>query len=99
MLRDLLDLVLPSACAGCGVPGRDLCGECEQELSADPSVGTLGGAPLACAGPYSGAVRGAVVAHKERGRLGLARPLGAALAVAVTALEVAGPLVLVPVPS
>jgi predicted amidophosphoribosyltransferase len=51
--------------------------------------------------PYAGAVRKMIVAYKERGRSGLARPLGAALARAVSA-GAAGtglPLLLVPVPS
>jgi predicted amidophosphoribosyltransferase len=33
--------------------------------------------------PYDGAVRNMIVAHKESGRMGLARPLGAALALSV----------------
>ncbi|MBM7172290.1 ComF family protein, partial [Streptomyces sp. G44] len=37
------------------------------------------------AAPYEDAVRAALLAHKERGALGLARPLGAALAEAVRA--------------
>ena len=62
--------------------------------------------------PYDGAVRAALLAHKERGRLGLVAPLGDALAWGLAALEAdpttgpllrgalrAGVLVVVPVPS
>lgn len=53
------------------------------------------------AAPYADAVRAVLLAHKERGALGLARPLGVALAGAVRAglPRAAGPLLLVPVPS
>jgi predicted amidophosphoribosyltransferase len=51
------------------------------------------------AGRYGDEVRAVVLAHKERGALGLARPLGTALAGAVRRLGAAGPLLLVPVPS
>ena len=55
---------------------------------------------------YDGAVREALLAHKEHGRLGLAGPLGAALSRSVAAAVAASvaveawpPVVLVPVPS
>ena len=102
VLAGLLDLLLPAACAGCDLPGSGLCAACEQALAAAPAgraLPGLPGLPVACAGPYADPARGALIAHKERGRLGLARPLGGALAAAVAALELDGPLVLVPVPS
>lgn len=99
VLACLLDLVLPAACAGCALPGHGLCAACVDELSAAPALRPLPGLRTACAAPYADPARGALLAHKERGRLGLARPLGAALAAAVAALELDGPLVLVPVPS
>jgi predicted amidophosphoribosyltransferase len=60
--------------------------------------------PTVAAGAYEGPVRPTVIAFKERGRAELARPLGTALALAVTAMSRAvperrGPLLLVPVPS
>lgn len=53
------------------------------------------------AGSYDGPLRGLVIAHKERSRFALARPLGRVLAGAVvaTACEGTRPVVLVPVPS
>lgn len=99
MLADLLDLVLPRLCAGCGAPGRTLCADCVDLLACPrphrPDPCPPGLPPLVAAAAYAGAVRAALLAHKEDGRLGLARPLGRALAGAVAERDV----VLVPVPS
>lgn len=51
------------------------------------------------AAPYGAVVQQAVVAHKERGQLALARPLGVLLARAVSVLDVGEPLLLIPCPS
>jgi predicted amidophosphoribosyltransferase len=48
---------------------------------------------------YADEVRAVLLAHKERGVTGLARPLGEALAGAVRAVASGGALLLVPVPS
>ena len=102
MLADLLDLVLPRACAGCAAPGRTLCAACLRLLDHPrphrPQPCPPGLPPLVTAASYDGPVRASLLAHKEHGRLGLARPLGAALASAVAALD-CGPVLLVPVPS
>lgn len=104
----LADLVLPRTCAGCGVPGRVLCGRCGGLLThphvAAPRRFPEGFPPTVAAGSYSGPVRPMVIAFKERGRAELAGPLGTALALAVGAVaagvpEATGPLLLVPVPS
>lgn len=103
MLADLLDLVLPRSCAGCGVSGRSLCADCEAILRRPrrhrPEPCPPGLPPLVAAASYDGVVRAALLAHKERGRLGLVRPLGSALAAAVAQLGVPPGIVLVPVPS
>jgi ComF family protein len=97
----LLDLLCPARCAGCCGPGRVLCTACG-ELLAGPAAGhsptprPTGLPPLTAAAMYDGAVRSALIAYKERGRVALARPLGDSLALAAAAGD---PDVLVPVPS
>ena len=102
MLVDLLDLVLPRECTGCGEPGRLLCRGCARVLDAAPFVHRPTPAPaglprLTATTVYDGVVRRLLLAHKEQGRTGLTAPLGRALAVAA-ALHGPGVL-LVPVPS
>jgi predicted amidophosphoribosyltransferase len=103
-----LDLVLPQPCAGCGAPGSLLCPACEPRLAAAarlslPSPVPPGLPPPWAIAPYAGPVRQLIVAHKERGLTGLARPLGAALAhaafAAADSADVGPPTFLVPVPS
>ena len=105
MWADLLDLVLPRDCAGCRAPGRTLCLQCRCELAGPPFAHLPTPCPaglprLVAAAAYDGPVREILLAHKERGRLGLARPLGTALAAATRAAsgDLRGVL-LVPVPS
>jgi predicted amidophosphoribosyltransferase len=103
------DLALGGVCAGCGGRPGLLCDSCRNELSSPARQLTLraGGLRVVAVGGYGGSVRNVVLAHKERGRLGLARPLGDALADAVTGLFDADgcpgcgrrPVALVPAPS
>jgi predicted amidophosphoribosyltransferase len=109
VLADLADLVLPAACAGCGVPGERLrhgvCRRCVAALlglvpgPVTPTPAPPGLPPVVAMGAYEDALRGVLLAYKERGRHGLAAPLGGLLAEAVAAAVPDGPLVLVPVPS
>ena len=104
VLAAAVDLVLPSSCAGCRSPGEQVCGACRRELAAalpqrtapDPCPPGLPRTYAATA--YDEVVRGLLIGHKERGRLGLGRPLGALLAGAVQQMR-PGEVVLVPVPS
>lgn len=110
LVDGFVDLVLGSACVGCGRPGRALCAGCRDALPDSaalrrPTPCPSGLAPTYSAGEYDGALRALVLAHKERRVLSLARPLGEVLGAAVaTALDEAGarpgdPVALVPVPS
>ncbi|MBK5307448.1 MAG: ComF family protein [Frankiaceae bacterium] len=107
MLAALLDLVLPQQCAGCSGPGP-WCRDCAAvlRLAARTPLGRVQPDPVpagfpraAAAAAYDGAVRGALLAHKERGRLALVLPLGLALAAAVDCLQPPPGVLLVPVPS
>ncbi|MFP8961735.1 ComF family protein [Streptomyces nanhaiensis] len=114
--RELADLVLPADCAGCGLPRTGLCARCRELLSGsrpwrvrpDPPPEDL--PPVHACLAYADEVRAVLLAHKERGALRLAAPLGAVLAGAVRAAAgeagpggaargSAAPLLLVPVPS
>lgn len=89
--QDLTDLVLPAECGGCGRPRTVLCPECRAALTGAvpsrvrPEPEPPGLPVVHAAAPYEDEVRAVLLAHKERGALMLARPLGAALAGAVRA--------------
>ncbi|WP_149181730.1 ComF family protein [Streptomyces sp. TRM49041] len=119
--QEITGLVLPVTCAGCGRSRTALCDTCARSLHGRPPVRVRpepepAGLPgVWAAAPYADAVRAVLLAHKERGALGLAPALGVAVAGAVRAAAggegacwgtgVGGggagalPLVLVPVPS
>ncbi|MFC4497722.1 ComF family protein [Streptomyces ovatisporus] len=88
---ELAGLVLPSACAGCGLPRvrEELCRTCGNALRravprrVDPRPAPPGLPRVYAALPYTGEVRTVLLAHKERGALRLAAPLGRLLAAVV----------------
>ncbi|MFC1429057.1 ComF family protein [Streptacidiphilus sp. N1-3] len=106
-----LDLLVPVPCVGCGAPHTQLCAACRTELegarprAARPHAAPPGLPEVYAATSYEGATRQILLAHKERGALRLAHPLGRALADAVRAAVPVGaaaraaPLLLVPMPS
>lgn len=104
----VVDLALGGTCAGCGRPGRLLCGACHDALprtayAARPTPCPPGLPTTWAAAPYDGTVRDLVLGHKERRQLALAPPLGDLLAEALRAalphLDGVGTVLLVPVPS
>ncbi|MEV0406339.1 phosphoribosyltransferase family protein [Actinoallomurus sp. NPDC050550] len=106
LLGAALDLVLPQRCAGCDDAGGLLCAACAALLGGPARLCPPRPVPPGLPRPwavaaYTGAVRQLIVAHKERGRTGLARSLGAGLAAAVRAAarDTEDPVLLVPVPS
>ncbi|MBO0874330.1 MAG: ComF family protein [Pseudonocardia sp.] len=114
MLAGLVDLVLPVACAGCGVAGRVWCAACTAGAGPPRLVcgrRGLGAVPPTLAvGGYTGPLRAALLAYKERGRRELAVPLAGMLASALLsappgwsltggAAPLARPCWLVPAPS
>ncbi|WP_210594279.1 ComF family protein [Streptomyces sp. GESEQ-35] len=109
--QDLTDLVLPAECGGCGRPRTVLCPECRAALSGAapcrvrPVPAPPGLPTVHAAARYADEVRAVLLAHKERGALALAAPLGTALAEAVRAglsraqMRDSRSVLLVPVPS
>jgi predicted amidophosphoribosyltransferase len=106
----LADLVLPDVCPGCNARAfPPACVGCLALLDVAPRRRAPDPLPAGLPVPwsstaYAGAVRSLLVVHKEQGRLGLARPLGASLARAAAAAASAddgltASVVLVPVPS
>lgn len=108
-MTDLLDLVLPLECGGCGAWSVRWCRVCATALRVgpdDPHVVTPRidpGVPVFALGRYAGVRRQAIVALKERGRRDLAAPLARALALGVDRLIGWGvlryPVTLVPAPT
>jgi len=104
----LFDLLLPPACAGCGIEGQVVCPDCLRHLGARlgadprwpiglPSDLPAGLAQLEWCAPFTGPTRRALHELKYAGNRRLARPLGALLAARWRAAGMGGDL-LVPVP-
>jgi predicted amidophosphoribosyltransferase len=84
LAAELVDLVLPAGCAGCGATGAPWCAGCAAGVGPPRLLpGHRGRPPTLAAGAYSGALRTALLAYKERGRRELAGPLAGLLATAL----------------
>jgi len=104
----LVDLVLPTTCAGCGAGegSAGLCVGCAGALAAAvparvrPAPEPAGLPRTVALAGYGGALSAAILQYKERGRYGLVQVLGERLAGVVTVAAPQGrPLLLVPVPA
>lgn len=95
--RDLVRLVLPVECAGCGALDEVLCAACRALLTgpprrceqAAPRLDRMDGRPsipVWALTAYTGPVRDLVVAWKDRGRVDLTGPLTEALAAGAAAV-------------
>lgn len=84
-VRDWSALLLPLACAGCGVTEQVVCPRCRDGLLRGPlRRRTLpDGTPAVASASFRGPARGLVVAAKERGRRDVGDVLALALARAV----------------
>jgi ComF family protein len=95
---DVLALVFPDACAGCGALEAGLCAQCRAMLQPRRIIVRTGEPTVHSGLAFDGVVARALRALKEDGRTGLARDLAPALRAAVVAAGAPGALV-VPVPS
>lgn len=94
ILDDLIDLLLPERCAGCGRQPVLLCDACGRPLRAPARPARpapAGLPPLWTVAAYEGPLRAILAAYKERGRTSLAVPLGEALATSLQAALAPGP--------
>jgi predicted amidophosphoribosyltransferase len=96
-MRSILDLIVPTYCAGCDIPSTSWCADCARTLAVFP-VARPGLTDAYALAEYAGAPRRAVLAYKEKGRHELSTVLGGALATALPTIR-AGPFTLVPTPS
>ncbi len=106
LLVDTADLVLGRCCQVCGAIGPEVCARCLVGLRIGPrSIAVRTGGPgpstAVVATDYEGAARHLVLAYKEDGHRGLARPLGTLLADAIACLALQDPITacsVVPIP-
>jgi len=99
LMGDLVDVVWPRDCCGCGSAGRVLCLMCRNRLLADSTSpqwsgevdGSNGPVPIVTAGPFTGSLRDVLWAYKEKRIRSLAGPLGTLIAGGVRAVLATSP--------
>lgn len=98
---DALAFVLPVSCAGCGAADSALCASCRARVATPCGVRQTIGPRLTVhsAFAYDGEIARVLRALKADGRTGLARPLGAALAVHAASVFPGEQVMFVPVPT
>ncbi|MGR4010350.1 hypothetical protein FW756_07230 [Leucobacter sp. 1207-22] len=81
--QDLLAVIWPAQCAGCGRADREVCDSCAQGIRAcEVELTEVAGRwPLLVCGPYEGVVRDLLVRFKHADEFGLHRVLGDRLGV------------------
>src|SRR4051812_21497107 len=101
-MRQLVELVLGTVCAGCSVAGVRWCPSCAgalgEELHRTLPLPAGGAVEVRAGGRYDGPVQLAVNAWKDRDRWDLDRPFAQALAPLVRRADPTGHAALVPVP-
>lgn len=108
-LPDMLDLILPLECGGCGAPSTRWCSSCAAQLRVgddEPHLFTARtdpGVPVFALGRHAGVRRRVIVAAKEKGRTDLIGPLATALSAGLQHLLTWGiigtPVTVVPAPT
>lgn len=103
MLEELLNLVLPASCVGCGAWDTPLCGDCfalvDERRAVRLQRGTRSDLCGYALGAYDGSLRNIIVAIKHNSALNLASWLYAAGQQLAGALELNVPVRVTPVPS
>lgn len=98
-LEDVAHVVVGTSCVACENAAMGLCRDCSSALRPRPRIVRQRPCRIAAAGDYDGALRSAIIGWKERGRFTVERPLAHLMAASVLALDVEGPVALVPIPS
>ncbi|MDQ1127922.1 ComF family protein [Microbacterium sp. SORGH_AS_0888] len=97
VLAEVLAVVLPVACGGCGRGDTALCAACVQAIAPEVRMRRVGDLDVHSGLRFDGATARALRALKQDGRTDLARPLARALSAAAAAVP--GPVLYVPVPA
>ncbi|GAA4285137.1 ComF family protein [Brevibacterium daeguense] len=106
VLTEILELLVPRSCAGCGAETVTLCGRCLEQLAGPvrATVPRYGILPVVGAGEYEDVLRSCLIAYKEHGRRDLIPVLAGLLARSVVTILEHSPdpgagALLVPVPA